>query len=148
MVTPPVCIAVYTAAAIAEAPNMMRCARHSMKLSIGAFIVPFVMLYKPGLNFFGETGGIIMSIITTAVGIAIFAIVLEGYFLRKMSWIERSVWTIAGILILLPHWESIASSLVIIGISFLIHLRLFVKEKRVTGGAAADLSPAPSRQVS
>jgi TRAP-type uncharacterized transport system fused permease subunit len=146
MVTPPVCIAVYTAAAIAEAPSMMRCARYSMKLSIGAFIVPFVMLYKPGLNFFGETGDIFLSIITTAVGIAIFALVLEGYFLRRMSWMERGLWTIAGILILLPYWQSILFSIVIALILFFMHWRLFSKEKRGEGGAVKVVSPSPSRQ--
>jgi len=105
MVTPPVCIAVYTAASIAEA-SMMRCAVYSMKLSIAAYLVPFVMLYNPGLNFIGSAGDIIMACITAAIGLSVLAIVLEGFFHRRLGWLERGLLLIAGIAMLVPHWQS------------------------------------------
>ena len=129
MVTPPVCIAVYTAAAIAESPYMMKCARHAVKLSIGAFIVPFVMLYKPGLNFIGSTQDIVLSMTTTAVGIIIFAIVLEGFLTRRMSWLERGAWTISGIAIMGFTWQSRLAGFALAILLFFWHVKGLPKKK-------------------
>ena len=128
MVTPPVCIAVYTAASIAEA-SMMRCALYSMKLSIAAYIVPFVMLYNPGLNFIGSAGNIISASVTAAVGLSILAIALEGYFRRRLGWLERGLLTIAGIAMLVPNWLSqLVSVLIIVPFTF-IHFKGQVEEQ-------------------
>lgn len=122
MVTPPVCIAVYTAASIAEA-SMMRCALHAMKLSIAAYIVPFVMLYNPGLNFIGSAGNIVSACVTAAVGLSILAIVLEGYFRRRLGWFERGVLAVAGLAMLLPYWQSQLVSMVILVPFFFVLFR-------------------------
>jgi TRAP transporter 4TM/12TM fusion protein len=45
--TPPVCLAVYVAASIAEAP-VIKTGYQAMKLAIAGYLVPFFFLYKPG----------------------------------------------------------------------------------------------------
>jgi TRAP-type uncharacterized transport system fused permease subunit len=126
MVTPPVCIAVYTAASIVNAP-MMRCAVHAMKLSIAAYIVPFVMLYNPGLNLIGSTGDIILACLTAAIGLSLLAIALEGFFLKKLSWLERGLFAIAGIAILVPSLRSQLIGLFILIPSLFMHFRVRFK---------------------
>lgn len=140
MVTPPVCIAVYTAASIAQAP-MMPCAFHSMKLSIGAYIVPFIMLYNPALNFIGSTADIILACITTAVGITLFAVVLEGYFFRLVTWPQRIIFCIAAVGIIIPVWTGWLIGLVFLVIGLLIHLRVAVKEKKGSDSMMSTGSP-------
>ena len=132
MVTPPVCIAVYTAASIAKAP-MMRCAVHAMKLSIAAYVVPFVMIYNPGLNFIGSASDIILACLTATIGISVLAVVLEGYFTKKLSWIERGLFAMAGIAILAPFWLTRLISLAILIPSFFIYFRGRFKGERGLG---------------
>lgn len=129
MVTPPVCIAVYTGASIAEA-RMMPCAFHSMKLSVGAYIVPFIMLYTPALNFIGSPLEIILACLTTAVGIGLFSIVLEGYLLRKISWFERFLFTIAGLGIIITNWTGRLIGVGILAVALLIYIGPTLKKRR------------------
>lgn len=48
--TPPVCITVFTASAIAGSP-WLKTAWQSMKLGIGGYIIPFYFLFMPGYLF-------------------------------------------------------------------------------------------------
>ncbi len=79
-ITPPVAMSVFAAAAIAEA-NAMKTGLESVKLGLAGFIVPFMFVYCPELILSGDTGSIIISIITATIGIYTLAMALEGYVL-------------------------------------------------------------------
>lgn len=105
MLTPPVCLSAYTAASIAEAPQMPLAFR-AMRLAIAGYIVPFIFLYNPGLAFIGSMGEIIPAILFTVIAITLFAFGIEGYLLRKLKWLERILCVIAAIAIVIPSWSS------------------------------------------
>jgi TRAP-type uncharacterized transport system fused permease subunit len=77
-ITPPVAMSVFAAAAIAES-NAMRTGLEAVKLGLAGFIVPFMFVYCPELILSGDTGSIILSIITATIGIYTLAMGLEGY---------------------------------------------------------------------
>ncbi len=100
--TPPVALAAYAGAAIAQA-NPMKTAFTATKLAIGAFIVPYVFALNPAMLFI-NTGAVevILICITSFVGIFAVSAALEGYFLHNMAWYERIISAVGGLLLIYP----------------------------------------------
>lgn len=122
MITPPVCLAAYTAASIAKAPQMPLAFR-SMRLAVAAYIVPFIFLYMPGLALIGSVWEIILAIFLTVIAITLFAVVIEGYFLRKLTLLERGLLLVAGITMVVPNWYTHIIGLVIAAAVSLLLIR-------------------------
>ena len=100
--TPPVALAAYAGAAIAQA-NPMKSAFTATKLAIGAFIVPYVFALNPAMLFIDTTvWEVILICITSFIGIYAVSASLEGYFLHHMRWYERIVSAAGGLLLIYP----------------------------------------------
>ncbi len=101
--TPPVALAAYAGAAIAQA-NPMKTAVTATKLAIGAFIVPYVFALNPAMLFIGTNSvfDIILIIISSLIGIFAVSAALEGYILDHMRWYERLVSIVGGLLLIYP----------------------------------------------
>jgi len=127
MLTPPVCLAAYTAASIAEAPQMPLAFR-AVRLAIAGYIVPFFFLYNPGLAFIGSAGEIILAILFSVIAITLFAFGIEGYLLRKLKWLERVLYVIAAIAMFMPSWFSR-----LLGLAIVVPLLLVQFKKRPRG---------------
>lgn len=100
--TPPVALAAYAGAAIAQA-NPMKTALTATKLAIGAFIVPYVFALNPAMLFINTTiFEVVLICITSFVGIFAVSASLEGYMLSHMSWYQRIICAIGGLLLIYP----------------------------------------------
>jgi len=100
--TPPVALAAYAGAAIAQA-NPMKTAFTATKLAIGAFIVPYVFALNPAMLFIDTTAWeVVLICITSCVGIFGVSAALEGYFLKTMAWYERLLSAAGGLLLIYP----------------------------------------------
>lgn len=101
--TPPICLAVYTAASIAGA-KPMRTAWQAMRLGVAAYIVPLIFAYSPGLLLMGSPAEIIKAIISGLLGIIMVAIGLEGYLFSHLRWYERILAFGGGIGLITHSW--------------------------------------------
>ncbi len=100
--TPPVALAAYAGAAIAQA-NPMKTAFTATKLAIGAFIVPYVFALNPAMLFVNTTAWEVALIcVTSLVGIFAVSAALEGYFMHRMKLFERVTSVIGGLLLIYP----------------------------------------------
>ncbi|MDD6262621.1 MAG: TRAP transporter fused permease subunit [Clostridiales bacterium] len=100
--TPPVALAAYAGAAIAQA-NPMKTAITSTKLAIGAFIVPYVFALNPAMLFIDtNVGSVILICITSLVGIFGVSAALEGYLLHRMPWYQRIISAAGGLMLIYP----------------------------------------------
>ncbi len=100
--TPPVALAAYAGAAIAQA-KPMKTAVTATKLAIGAFIVPYVFALNPAMLFIDTgVGEVILICITSVVGIFGVSAALEGYILDHMSWYQRIISGVGGLLLIYP----------------------------------------------
>jgi TRAP transporter 4TM/12TM fusion protein len=110
-VTPPVSLASFAGAGIAGA-NPMKTALVSWKLAKGLYIIPIVMAYRPLLGL-GDTyelfhWEVILTMITTTLGLVAFASAIERYFLRKATLIETLLFWLAAIGLFWPaYWADI-----------------------------------------
>ena len=102
--TPPVALAAYAGAAIAQA-NPMKTAITSTKLAIGAFIVPYVFALNPAMLFIDTTWWeVVLIVISSLAGMLAVSASLEGYFLKRMRWYERIISLVGGLLLIYPGW--------------------------------------------
>ncbi|MBR5453299.1 MAG: TRAP transporter fused permease subunit, partial [Clostridia bacterium] len=131
--TPPVALAAYAGAAIAQA-NPMKTAFTSTKLAIGAFIVPYVFALNPTMLFIGTTTvfDVVLICVTSLVGIFGVSAALEGYLLRPMQWYERVISAAGGLLLIYPGIVTDVIGLVLVGAVVLLQI-IFKK----TGKSAA-----------
>jgi TRAP transporter 4TM/12TM fusion protein len=106
LITPPDCLPVYVAAAIAKA-NFWKTGWTGMRLGIAAYVVPFVFAFHPALILVGTTGEIIVAIVTASVGIFLIAAGCAGYLFRPLTWAKCGIFWLAGLLLLLPKWSGV-----------------------------------------
>jgi TRAP transporter 4TM/12TM fusion protein len=132
--TPPVALAAYAGAAIAQA-NPMKTALTSTKLAIGAFIVPYVFALNPAMLFIGENGvfDIILIVVSSLVGIFAVSASLEGYILEHMAWYERLVAAVGGLLLIYP---GLVTDLIGVSLVAVVVAIQFIKRKRGKAAAA------------
>jgi len=127
--TPPVALAAYAGAAIAQA-NPMKTAVTSTKLAIGAFIVPYVFALNPAMLFVDTNAWeVVLICITSLIGMCGVAAGLEGYFLRNMRWYERIATIIGGLLLIYPGLVTDAIGIMLVG-GVLVY-EIFTKKQNI-----------------
>ena len=100
-ITPPVCVAAYAGAAIADAPPM-KTGYTSMKLGIVAFIVPLMFVYEPALLWQGSLPTVAQASVTAVIGIIGLSAAMEGWMLRSCAPWERLVLLAGGLCLFYP----------------------------------------------
>jgi TRAP transporter 4TM/12TM fusion protein len=116
-ITPPVAVAAYAAAAIADA-NPMKIGFLATRLGIVAFIIPFMFVYDPSLLLIGTTGSIVISVVSAIIGVLSLAAGLEGWFGKLLQKWERLIVIVSSILLIYPNY--VTSIIGLIGVSFIL----------------------------
>jgi TRAP transporter 4TM/12TM fusion protein len=113
MVTPPVALAAYASASLAEA-KIMPTSWAAFRFSLVGFTLPYMFVYRPGLLLMSEDGGtlsagdmpsLIFAIVVAILGIVALAVGLTGYFKTPLPWYMRVLAFLAAALALIPHVE-------------------------------------------
>jgi len=111
-VTPPVCLAAYSAAGIAGS-KPMETGLAAWKLAKGLYIIPLLFAYSP-LLFEGPLVEVIWAAVSGTLGLLAFTVAMEGYLLRPLRIWERGIWGAATLALLWPnHWSKVAGFMVI-----------------------------------
>jgi len=108
--TPPVAVAAYAASAIADA-NPLKIAAQSVRIAIGAFLIPFCFVYNPGLLMQGTLWEIVFTTASAVSGLVMIAIAVEGYWSAHIPWLARLVFAVSGLLFLASGYISVALAL-------------------------------------
>lgn len=100
--TPPVALAAYAGAAIAQA-NPMKTAFTATKLAIGAFIIPYIFALNPAMLLIDTTiWNVLLICVTSLIGMFAVSAGIEGYLLHKMPWWQRIISAAGGLLLIYP----------------------------------------------
>jgi len=118
-ITPPVALAAYAGAAIAQA-NPMRTALNATKLAIAAFIVPYILALNPVMVLVDVTGPmqIILIVLTSLIGIFGVSSGLAGYLTDFMNWPQRILAIIGGLLLIDPSVMTDIIGIVLVALVF------------------------------
>jgi TRAP transporter 4TM/12TM fusion protein len=99
MITPPICIAVFAACAVAGT-DFWPTGLAAVRLGIAAYVVPFVFVFQPALIFDGSIMEILIVGIKTSIGVAILAAGMAGYLFKAMSIAEQGLVSLCGTIIM------------------------------------------------
>lgn len=94
-ITPPVCVAAFAGAAIAES-KAMETGFTAFKLGIVAFIVPFMFVYEPALLGMGSTQEVLWAATTALIGVISLSGGMQGWIICRAGLIERLMFLGAG----------------------------------------------------
>ncbi len=84
--TPPVAVAAYAAAAIAQA-NPLAIAVTAVRLSVVAFVIPFSFVYAPAVLAPALAAIPVLHVLTVTAGTVALAVAIEGYVAgRSIAW--------------------------------------------------------------
>jgi TRAP transporter 4TM/12TM fusion protein len=134
--TPPVALAAYAAASIANAPFVATCWQ-AIRLALAGFIVPFIFLYKPGMALLGGTEEVVGAVFDAAVAVVLLAAAVEGYWFGVLGWWSRLLLGAAALLMFFPGWDTR-----IAGLAIAVPL-LYYLTRRSNSTAAAYRPKAP-----
>jgi TRAP transporter 4TM/12TM fusion protein len=95
-IIPPVAIAAFAAAALAES-NPMKTAVTAFGIGIAGLIVPFAFVYRPELLLSGSPMRIILAVITSLIAVIGLAASIQGWAHTKVSWTWRAILFFAAI---------------------------------------------------
>jgi len=101
-ITPPVCVASYTAAGIAGAKSWDT-GWKAFTYAACAFFAPYVFVYQPGVLLMGTGFEIVGAIFTLAFGTFMLTVGLAGYLFFPMGMYERVLFACSGVLICIPE---------------------------------------------
>ncbi len=101
-ITPPVAVASYAAAGIAE-ENPMKVGLQAVKLGITGFILPFAFALNPDYITFGWNLQTLLTWISGMVVCYSLAIMLQGYVESRITVLERLAYLVVIVLAITPY---------------------------------------------
>ncbi|MBI2882206.1 MAG: TRAP transporter fused permease subunit, partial [Candidatus Tectomicrobia bacterium] len=133
-ITPPVAIAAYAAAGLANAPPH-KVGYLAVKLGLVAFLMPFFFVYGPALLGQGSAGNIVLTVITAAIGAVALSMAVQGIGLRgPIGAVERIVLSAGAFTLIKPGLWTDRAGLVLVAVPM---IRQFLR-----GGPGGALSPS------
>ncbi|HET8728747.1 MAG TPA: TRAP transporter permease [Alphaproteobacteria bacterium] len=115
-ITPPVALAAYAAAGIANS-NPFKTGNTAFRLGMGKVLVPFVFVFSPSLLIMVEDFTVQAFILAAGgafAGILFLSAAFSGYLLRPLWTVERIVLGIAAMLMIAPELNTTLTGLVLV----------------------------------
>lgn len=117
-ITPPVCIACYTAAAISGG-NFLRLSWIAMRLAVAAYVIPFFFVFEPAFLMQGEAWRITARAVLGVLAMFPVAAGLMGCWTKRATALERLLFVVGGLALLHPSVVVVAAGVVLIGLGLL-----------------------------
>lgn len=99
--TPPVGLALYVTAGL-SGESVMSVGWKSIKIGFTLFIIPFFFAVNPALLGVGSFFEVFSAAVTGWIATIILPAAIEGWFAKRMKVIERLLFAVAGIVLLIP----------------------------------------------
>lgn len=111
-ITPPVCLAIFAGAQIAEA-NIWETAWVGVKMSAVPYVLPFLVIFSPSLLLMGTSQQIVADTLFTATGLLLIISAIQGWAVYKLNVPVRLLSLAAGVSLIWP-----STTVTMIGVAF------------------------------
>ena len=101
MITPPIALAAFAAAAIAKA-SPMATGWAAMRFGWSAYVIPVLFVFSPTLIMIGAPLDIAIAIVTAVIGVWLISAAIAGYFSQALPPLSRGLFAVFGLLALMP----------------------------------------------
>ncbi len=116
-------LAAFVGAGIAKA-NPLKTGIQATKLAIAAFLVPYIFVYNPQMLLINvNTVDIILIIATSIIGIIGVGAGMEGFLLTDLSFVERIIFFVGGLLMVIPGLQTDIMGLALLAIGYIVQKR-------------------------
>src|SRR5690606_35740941 len=115
-VTPPVALAAYAGAGIANA-NAFKAGNTAFRLSMGKALVPFVFAFQPALLLVTDNftwTAFFLAFSGTVLGIWALAAAVSNWLFAPLRWYERIALVLAAILLIAPNLTATVIGLLLV----------------------------------
>ncbi|MCF3944182.1 TRAP transporter permease [Oceanobacillus alkalisoli] len=114
-ITPPVAVAAYAAAGIAD-ENPNRVGLEAVKFGIVGFFIPFMFVLEPALLLEGSIGEIVLAVLTALLGITALTGAMIGWLVTNATALDRLLLLGGGCLFIFPGviWNIAGLALVLV----------------------------------
>ena len=145
--TPPVAVAAFAAAAIAET-SPLRAGLTATRMGVIAYALPFLFVLQPSLIGRGPVWEIVLATGTAAFGALLLGMAFVGYTFRPIGPLLRLLLFLAAIALLLPHGivVNIAAGRIIEIAGAALALLILFMEWRYARRARRTVSPSADGQ--
>jgi TRAP transporter 4TM/12TM fusion protein len=130
--TPPVAVAAYAAASIAEA-NPLAIAGHASRFALAAFVVPFTFVYGPELLWQGPLWQTALTFCTAALGLIFVSAALESYRPICAAAPARALMAVAGLCMITPFIKATLAGLTMAALAYGVN-RAMMRRAEGAGG--------------
>lgn len=130
--TPPVALASFAAAAIANA-KPWDVGWQSMRFAIAGFIIPFMFIYGPAMVLEGSAWDIGTAVVTGLLGTLCLAAAVQGWLLTRVGTVQRAVLLVASLTLIKPGW---VTDVIGLGLLALIMILQLIEMKRMKSAPA------------
>lgn len=128
-ITPPVCLASFTAAGIAGG-SAWKTGWKAFSFAITAFIVPFAFVYRPAILLEGSGFEIVVSCAVVMFATMMLAGGIAGYMFKDLNMVEKILFFICALLFILPGSLFDISGLVM-GVALIAYCFMAGKKNKV-----------------
>jgi TRAP transporter 4TM/12TM fusion protein len=101
MITPPVALAAFAAASLAQT-DAMKTGWTAVRFGWIAYIIPFLFVRAPSLLLEGSLTSVVWAVITSLIGVWLVCAAFAGYATRLLSTPMRIGFGLAGLLLFIP----------------------------------------------
>jgi TRAP-type uncharacterized transport system fused permease subunit len=115
-ITPPVAVAAFAAASIAQA-DPIRIGLIACRLAVAAFVLPFCFVYRPALLLEGDPLASAWAVFVTLCGVVALAAGFEGWLAKRLTPGQRAVLIVAGLTLVAPDWRADVAGLGLLAIA-------------------------------
>lgn len=119
VITPPVCVAVFVAAGIAQT-NWLPAAFEAVRLGAMTYIVPFMLLLYPGMTAGGGGLAIINAVLSGLVLVVAIPALLGGQTFTRRLWLDRAMLVIVIGVALWPAFLTPMIAAMLLGGAFFV----------------------------
>ncbi|MFN4163493.1 MAG: TRAP transporter permease [Ferrovibrio sp.] len=123
VITPPVCVAVFVAAGIAQT-NWMSVAREACKLGAVTYVIPFMFIAYPGMLASGTWLDIVEAIVSGTVFTMAFAALFGGARFFPWRWLDAVGLLLVAGLSVFPTWYGLGVATAALSGMWLLRRRL------------------------
>lgn len=120
-ITPPVALAAFPAATIAQT-SPIKVGYTASRLGGVIYLLPFIFVFNPALILQSGTGEVVQTVFSAGLGVVLIGSTFEGYLMGigHLNLGLRIIFFIAGILLAMPEWKTDLIGLILAGGTFFI----------------------------
>lgn len=120
-ITPPVALAAFPAATIAQT-SPIKVGYTASRLGGVIYLLPFIFVFNPALILQSGWGEVMQAVLSAALGVILIGSTFEGYLigLGHLTIALRIIFFIAGIALSIPEWKTDLIGLILAVLTFFI----------------------------